>query len=70
MAVPKFRTSRSKRGSRRSHHALAYASWKICPSCGGQRPHHSACPHCGEYRGRVITSPRSAGGAPNAEAAG
>ncbi len=54
MAVPKRKTSKSKRNKRRSHHALRRPSWIKCPSCGEPMRPHRACPHCGVYRGRKV----------------
>ncbi len=54
MAVPKRRTSSSKRDRRRAHHALAPASWITCPNCHEPMLRHRACAHCGEYRGRKV----------------
>lgn len=54
MAVPKRKTSPSKRNMRRSHHALAAASYVECKNCGElKRPHH-VCGHCGYYDGREV----------------
>jgi len=54
MAVPKRKTSVSKRKMRRSHHAIVPAGMSECPECGEMmRPHH-ACPHCGTYKGREV----------------
>ena len=57
MAVPKKRTSVSRRGMRRSHHALSANAYMECKNCGElARPHH-VCNACGHYDGReVITS--------------
>ncbi|RLL54999.1 50S ribosomal protein L32 [Mariprofundus sp. EBB-1] len=56
MAVPKRKTSVSKRKMRRSHHAIVPAGMSECPECGEMmRPHH-ACPHCGTYKGRAVKS--------------
>lgn len=56
MAVPKRKTSVSKRKMRRSHHAIVPAGMSECPECGEMmRPHH-ACPHCGTYKGRDVKS--------------
>ena len=56
MAVPKRKTSVSKRKMRRSHHAIVPAGMSVCPECGEMmRPHH-ACPHCGTYKGRSVKS--------------
>ncbi|MHA1540770.1 MAG: 50S ribosomal protein L32 [Alphaproteobacteria bacterium] len=47
MAVPKKRTSRSKRDMRRSHHALKMEGNSVCKACGEvMRPHH-VCSACG-----------------------
>jgi len=59
MAVPKKKTSPSRRNMRRSHHALKPAAYAECPNCGElKRPHH-LCDACGYYDGREVTSPRS-----------
>ena len=54
MAVPKRKTSHSKRNKRRAHHALAAPSVVSCPECGESMVRHRACPHCGHYRGRQV----------------
>jgi large subunit ribosomal protein L32 len=54
MAVPKRRTSKTKRNKRRAHDALTPASWITCPSCHEPMLLHRACTHCGEYRGRKV----------------
>lgn len=54
MAVPKRKTSPSRRNMRRSHHALTALPYQECPNCGElKRPHH-LCNHCGFYNGREI----------------
>jgi large subunit ribosomal protein L32 len=60
MAVPKRRTSSTKRNKRRAHDALTRASFIACPSCTEPRLRHRACPHCGEYRGRKVLEVKSA----------
>jgi large subunit ribosomal protein L32 len=56
MAVPKRKTSPSKRNMRRSHHALTVAAFQECSNCGElMRPHH-LCTGCGHYNGREIVS--------------
>jgi large subunit ribosomal protein L32 len=54
MAVPKRKTSHSKRNKRRSHHALTPPNVIECPDCGESTVMHRACPHCGTYRGRKV----------------
>lgn len=56
MAVPKKRTSKSKRNMRRAHDALTRTYAIVCPSCGEATLRHRACPSCGEYRGRKVIS--------------
>ena len=54
MAVPKRRTSKSKRNKRRAHDALATPGVIACAECGEPAQRHRACPHCGHYRGRKV----------------
>jgi large subunit ribosomal protein L32 len=56
MAVPKKKTSKSRRNMRRSHHALPPQARIECPNCGElKRPHH-VCGHCGYYREREVVA--------------
>jgi large subunit ribosomal protein L32 len=55
MAVPKKKTSKSRRNMRRAHHRLTPAAHVECANCGEQmRPHH-VCKACGQYRGREVS---------------
>jgi len=54
MAVPKRKTSKSKRNMRRAHDGITVAGMSVCPECGEMmRPHH-ACQSCGQYKGREV----------------
>jgi large subunit ribosomal protein L32 len=54
MAVPKRKTSPSRRGMRRSHQAVQSETFAECGNCGElKRPHH-VCSHCGHYDGREV----------------
>jgi large subunit ribosomal protein L32 len=56
MAVPKKKTSKSRRNMRRSHHALPTSAYAECSNCGElKRPHH-VCGSCGHYAEREVTS--------------
>jgi large subunit ribosomal protein L32 len=60
MAVPKKKTSKSRRNMRRAHHALKPQAVAECPNCGEvKRPHH-VCSACGHYDGRQVHSEKSA----------
>ena len=54
MAVPKKRTTSSKRNMRRSHHSLTRLHLTTCTRCKQSVPTHLACPNCGTYKGREI----------------
>jgi large subunit ribosomal protein L32 len=54
MAVPRSRTSRSKRNSRRSHDALTPINLGKCTNCNAPKLSHSACESCGFYKGRFL----------------
>ena len=54
MAVPKRKTSRSKRDMRRAHDHLTAPALSICPECKEPKQPHVVCPHCGFYRGRQV----------------
>jgi len=54
MAVPKRKTSHSKKNKRRAHDALTAPALTNCPECDEPTLRHRACPHCGLYRGRRV----------------
>ncbi|MCU0306167.1 MAG: 50S ribosomal protein L32 [Thermoleophilia bacterium] len=54
MAVPKRKTSRQRRDTRRATHAIQADRLGRCPRCTSPvRPHH-VCLVCGHYRGREV----------------
>ena len=58
MAVPKRRTSVSKRNKRRAHDALVAPSTIPCAQCGEPKLRHRTCGNCGTYRGRKAMDAR------------
>ncbi len=54
MAVPKRKTSPSRRNMRRAHHRLAPTSHVECSNCGEQKRPHHVCESCGQYNGREV----------------
>ncbi|HEX16498.1 MAG TPA: 50S ribosomal protein L32 [Deltaproteobacteria bacterium] len=54
MAVPKKRTSKSRRDKRRTHKKLTPPNVVLCPQCHEPKLPHHVCPHCGTYRGKEI----------------
>ncbi len=51
--LPKRRTSKSVKRSRRSHHALTALNLTACQQCGKARMPHRACPNCGYVNSKV-----------------
>jgi large subunit ribosomal protein L32 len=54
MAVPKRKTSKSRRDKRRSHDALSTPATSTGPQCGAPKAPHRVCGSCGSYKGRTI----------------
>jgi large subunit ribosomal protein L32 len=54
MAVPKRKTSKSKRNMRRSHHALSATQWVEDKTSGEPRRRHHIDLKTGTYRGRQV----------------
>ena len=59
MAVPKKKTSTSRRNQRRAHDALKMSSHTECHNCGEiARPHH-ICTGCGFYNGKEVVKQKA-----------
>lgn len=56
MAVPKKKTSVSRKGLRRAGHThkLNRTHAMTCPNCGDLTLPNKACPSCGTYRGKQV----------------
>ncbi|MDY0150826.1 MAG: 50S ribosomal protein L32 [Candidatus Cloacimonas sp.] len=54
MAVPKRKTSKTRRDKRRTHDALTPPSFNTCTKCGQASRSHHVCANCGTYNGRQI----------------
>lgn len=54
MAVPKKRTSSTRRDKRRATHRAPKARLNRCPRCHSLRLPHRVCPTCGTYAGREV----------------
>jgi large subunit ribosomal protein L32 len=51
MAVPKRRTSKSRKRKRRNHYRAGPVALQACTRCGDPRRPHRVCPTCGYYGG-------------------
>lgn len=60
MAVPKKKTSKSRRDMRRAHDALKGKNTGECSNCGAQKLPHHICPSCGHYNGRQVIKVKDA----------
>ena len=54
MAVPKRKTSKSKRDKRRTHQKIDGSEVMTCSNCGEAKLPHHVCPVCGTYKGRDV----------------
>jgi large subunit ribosomal protein L32 len=52
MAVPKRRTSKSRKRLRRGHHSAVSTLPQACSRCGSPKLPHRVCDSCGYYRGK------------------
>jgi large subunit ribosomal protein L32 len=65
MAVPKKKTTPSRRGNRRAHDALGTGTYEECPDTGDLKLRHHVSPD-GRYRGRQVIKPKLQEQAPDA----
>ncbi len=56
MAVPKKKTSKSKKNMRRAHDFLTAPGISTCPQCQEPKQPHRVCENCGTYKGKEIIS--------------
>ncbi len=54
MAVPKKKTSKSRKNMRRAHDFLTTQSVSVCPQCKSPKLPHRVCPTCGTYKGKEV----------------
>lgn len=54
MAVPKRKTSKSKKRMRRTHKKLSVPGITTCPQCGEMKLSHRVCSSCGHYDGKQV----------------
>ncbi|PID78080.1 MAG: 50S ribosomal protein L32 [Deltaproteobacteria bacterium] len=54
MAVPKRKTSKSRRDKRRTHQKVKAPNLGACPECGEAKRPHAVCTSCGMYKGRMV----------------
>ena len=45
--LPFCKTSKSKKGMRRAHHAVKPVNFNHCPKCGQSKLPHRLCANCG-----------------------
>lgn len=54
MAVPKKKTSKSKKNMRRAHDAVSAPGLSLCPQCQEPKLPHRVCAGCGTYKGQEV----------------
>lgn len=52
MGVPKKKTTKTRRNTRRSHLSLKPANLVLCPQCQTPILPHRVCQNCGYYKGK------------------
>jgi large subunit ribosomal protein L32 len=54
MAVPKKKTSKSRKNMRRAHDFLTPPNVSVCPQCKAPKLPHRVCLSCGMYKGKEV----------------
>jgi large subunit ribosomal protein L32 len=60
MAVPKRKTSKSKKRMRKRSHETVVRPVQACPECGAPQQPHRVCASCGQYKGKQVLTVESA----------
>ena len=58
MAVPKRKTSKTRRDKRRTHDNAPVVTVAVCPQCKKPVVPHCACKSCGYYKGSKVMMTR------------
>lgn len=59
MAVPKRKTTTSRRDKRRTHWKLKAPAMALCDHCGSVKRPHRVCEVCGYYGGVEVMRPEN-----------
>lgn len=59
MGIPADKTTRSKRGMRRAHHAIKAPAIATCSQCNAIVRPHRVCKECGHYKNKEILAPKN-----------
>ncbi len=54
MPVPKRKTSRTRRDTRRAQHQIEAPAKSVCPQCHQPKVPHRVCGECGYYNGKEV----------------
>ncbi|MCH8821597.1 50S ribosomal protein L32 [Patescibacteria group bacterium] len=57
-ALPKKRISTARQGKRRASKGYLMPNLTVCQNCKTPITAHTACPNCGTYKGRTVTTPK------------
>nr|5LI0_4 Chain 4, 50S ribosomal protein L32 [Staphylococcus aureus subsp. aureus NCTC 8325] len=56
-AVPKRRTSKTRKNKRRTHFKISVPGMTECPNCGREyKLSHRVCKNCGSYNGEEVAA--------------